>query len=437
MSIHDKSVTFIFTWDSNSDTNQWLLDSILELSKKSEAFQCIALCKNQLQELHLLELIAHQGLSNHIKITSTLQRFEFNSDLSVAIALNANDVFPLDNEYSRSLNLPIIAINSHIIAKIIRDNINGYIVTKSEPQSLLNSLLKIVFNNQILQKMKQFMTQLNSQWVKTESATISPTVNEHVKPLVSIIIPCYNHEKFIIQTLYSVISQTYDHWECIVVNDGSTDNSSSLIQNFINDHSKFSIKLVSKENGGSSSARNCAVANSRGEWILPLDGDDLLAPIALEVFIKKALEFSCDIVFPNTQVFGHQVFTSIQGPFDIKLLMQANRLPYCSLYHRRVYDAVGGYNENQYSYEDWNFWIGAAKLGFKGVSADHILFFYRTLNKSKYTMALKNHDKIVSQIIENHAELYPAEIVSNAKAYLKEHGYYNSILYRKKMEQQR
>ncbi len=95
-----------------------------------------------------------------------------------------------------------------------------------------------------------------------------------MKTLVSIIIPCYNSGKFIEKTIKNVLSQTYSNIECIVVDDGSTDNTGDVCRNLMNEGAN--IVYLYKENGGVCSARNFGINNSKGKWIQLLDHDDRL-----------------------------------------------------------------------------------------------------------------------------------------------------------------
>ena len=90
--------------------------------------------------------------------------------------------------------------------------------------------------------------------------------------MISIIIPLYNKKKTILKSIESVLSQTYSDWELLIVNDGSTDGSETLVQRFLL-YSR--IKLLNKKNGGVSSARNEGIRDAHGDWILFLDADDL------------------------------------------------------------------------------------------------------------------------------------------------------------------
>ena len=106
-------------------------------------------------------------------------------------------------------------------------------------------------------------------------------MNEH-QPLVSIITPAYNAEKYIKETIESVLGQTYKNWELIVVNDGSTDDTEEIIRSFDDPR----VVLLSQKNSGVSSARNLGIQSSKGEYITFLDADDVLPPESLSVRVQ-------------------------------------------------------------------------------------------------------------------------------------------------------
>ena len=101
--------------------------------------------------------------------------------------------------------------------------------------------------------------------------------------MISVVIPLYNKETSIAQSLKSVLSQEYDDFEVVIVDDGSTDGSVGVVE-AINDSR---IRLIKQENGGPSKARNAGVKNAKGEWILFLDADDEMLPGAFELFSEK------------------------------------------------------------------------------------------------------------------------------------------------------
>ena len=117
------------------------------------------------------------------------------------------------------------------------------------------------------------------------------------KDLISIITPMYNASKYVAQTLESVLKQTYQNWEMIIVNDGSKDNSADIVSKYTEKDSR--IHLINQLNGGSAAARNNALRHARGRYISFLDSDDLWESDFLEKQIRFIKEKNATIVFAS------------------------------------------------------------------------------------------------------------------------------------------
>lgn len=117
-----------------------------------------------------------------------------------------------------------------------------------------------------------------------------------VKPLISVIVPCYNAEKYIKKTLESILNQTIDNLELIIVDDGSKDDTIKEVSKILK-ASTIDYKIISKLNGGVSSARNEGLKNSHGKYIYFLDSDDYIQNNMLELMIQKIESCNADIVF--------------------------------------------------------------------------------------------------------------------------------------------
>ena len=113
-------------------------------------------------------------------------------------------------------------------------------------------------------------------------------------PAISVIIPIYNVEKYLRRCLDSVKNQTFPDWEAICVNDGSPDNSAEILEEYAKKDARF--KIVNKENGGLSDARNAGMAVASGKYILYLDSDDFIHPQTMEIAYSLALRDGSDIV---------------------------------------------------------------------------------------------------------------------------------------------
>ena len=107
-------------------------------------------------------------------------------------------------------------------------------------------------------------------------------------PLISVIVPAYNAEIFIRRTLDSILAQTYTNIEILVVDDGSQDRTAEIVESFVEKDSR--VTLLKQKNAGVATARNLAIEKSRGEYIAPIDADDIWYPQKLEKQVQCMLE---------------------------------------------------------------------------------------------------------------------------------------------------
>ena len=136
------------------------------------------------------------------------------------------------------------------------------------------------------------------------------------KPLISVIVPCYNQAQYLDEALQSVLSQTYQHWECIIVNDGSLDDTEELTNKWLAKDNRF--RYLYKENRGLSSARNYGIENAAGEFILPLDADDKIAANYILLAVQSFQEdSSLKIVYCKAEKFGNEFGVWYLKPFSL------------------------------------------------------------------------------------------------------------------------
>ncbi|MDD7136018.1 MAG: glycosyltransferase family 2 protein [Bacteroidales bacterium] len=119
---------------------------------------------------------------------------------------------------------------------------------------------------------------------------------------VSIIVPVYNIENYIRVCIESILAQTYESFELILVDDGSKDNSGILCDEYAAIDSR--VKVIHKENGGVSSARNTGLQQAKGKWIMHVDGDDWIEPDMIESLIEAANATEADLVFGDFMKYG-------------------------------------------------------------------------------------------------------------------------------------
>jgi glycosyltransferase involved in cell wall biosynthesis len=190
---------------------------------------------------------------------------------------------------------------------------------------------------------------------------------------IDVVIPVYNGAKFILQALESVVNQTLSPRRIIIVDDGSTDNTYELVVKYA-ENSRVEIKIISKNNGGLSSARNAGIKESDGDFIAFLDADDSWVKNKLEEQIslfektkfKNLALIYCDYDVINSN--GDILFKNYKAPLDdkrmrgsvFKTLLSRNQIASSGsgvLIKREVFETVGLFDENLKFGEDWDMWL--------------------------------------------------------------------------------
>ncbi len=204
-------------------------------------------------------------------------------------------------------------------------------------------------------------------------------------PLVSIIVPCYNYGYLLGETLNNILDQAYKNWECIIVDDGSTDNTYSVAKEFVENHKQIS--YVYQKNAGLSAARNTGIHHSKGSFIQLLDADDFIESNKLLSQINVFGEHpNSDIVYSEVRYFSSEQQTlrrfsmnEIDMPWmpivdssKHQLLMSTLiDLNICvvnaPLIRKSVFDRIGLFNTKLIAVEDWEFWCRCAfqKVNFR------------------------------------------------------------------------
>jgi len=227
-------------------------------------------------------------------------------------------------------------------------------------------------------------------------------------PLVSIIVPCYNYAHFLGEALDSVLAQTYPYWECIVVNDGSPDNTEEIALEYCEKDSR--IKYFYKENGGHSSARNFGIKNSTGKYILPLDPDDRIADYFLEKAVKVLdADSNVKIVCLQTQLFGDSDQIIKMPVYDLRSLLIVNYLVNTCLYRKTDFEKTDGYDTSMLGFEDWDLWINILKKGGTVIELPFIGYYYRKKTESIYNSFLTDKDRVFKDLLKvynNNIDIY-------------------------------
>ncbi|MEO7046083.1 MAG: glycosyltransferase family 2 protein [Ferruginibacter sp.] len=232
------------------------------------------------------------------------------------------------------------------------------------------------------------------------------TNNKHA--LVSVIVPCYNYAHFLAEALDSVLAQTYPHWECIIINDGSPDNTEEVALAYCKKDAR--IKYFYKANGGHSSARNFGIKHSSGKYILPLDADDILS----ESYVEKAVDVlekdeNIKLVTGHVQLFGNTNEKISFTTFDLRSFLIVNYITISSLFRRSDFDKTNGFDETMKVFEDWDLFIGLLKEGGVIKELPFVCLYYRKKDVSMFHDNLKNKSQLFLdqlRVYNNNIDIY-------------------------------
>lgn len=201
-------------------------------------------------------------------------------------------------------------------------------------------------------------------------------------PIISVVVPCYNHAEYLNESVGSVLAQTFQNWECIIVDDGSQDNTESVARQLSQKDAR--IKYLHKTNGGLSDARNKGIEAAKGEFILPLDADDKISSTYMEAALQVLSESpGVKLVYSKARYFGILDSEWELEPYSFEKLLCGNMIFCSSFFRKSDWALVGGYDVNmKYGWEDWDFLIGLLKGGGEVVQLPEVHFFYRIRNAS-------------------------------------------------------
>lgn len=249
-------------------------------------------------------------------------------------------------------------------------------------------------------------------------------------PLISVIVPCYNQAQYLDECLQSVLDQTYQDWECIIVNDGSPDNTEEITKQWTEKDARF--KYLYKENGGLSSARNAGIEMAKGKWILPLDADDKIGKQYLEL-AEKEFDKGYTVIYCEAEFFGEK-----SGRWEVpnftKKELAFHNIIFCSAFFLKdTWRLANGYDINlRHGWEDWDFWVSCLKQPVSTTfRIPETCFFYRIKENSMIANfhqanSLNNRIYTLDHIYHKHDDFFRREL-----------GFYQDlILKQKKMQKE-
>jgi teichuronic acid biosynthesis glycosyltransferase TuaG len=213
-------------------------------------------------------------------------------------------------------------------------------------------------------------------------------------PAISVIMPAFNAGKYIGEAIESVLSQTYCDWELLIINDGSTDNTQTIIDTFINRDSR--IRSLYQENAKQSKARNLGIQHAKGEYIAFLDSDDIMFPDRLSYQIQLLVNSEFDMIFNDAYKFRYNYRIENEESFHVKnqsfhgekaliTFLEMNPVPMLTvMVKKKALLEVGSFSVNSLfeHAEDYHLWLKLLKSGKKIFSTNVIVGAYRIYDQS-------------------------------------------------------
>jgi glycosyltransferase involved in cell wall biosynthesis len=231
--------------------------------------------------------------------------------------------------------------------------------------------------------------------------------------LISVIVPTYNRANTIEYTLDSILAQTYQNLEIIIIDDGSTDETETIVKSSYH-NKKIPIQYYQKSNGGCASARNQGLEYAKGEFIAFLDSDDRWMPNALETLLNCLVESQADFAYsPSIEVLqsgrekiSYPCAKGCPEKFSIEHFKSSKSRPGAILYRRLVFEQVKGFREDLKYSEDSDF-LQRVAIHFTSVysSIPSVKVYHHAGNKSNnrigiYSAMLKSSESILQEFPE-------------------------------------
>lgn len=213
-----------------------------------------------------------------------------------------------------------------------------------------------------------------------------------IKPKISIILPVYNGEKFISDAINSILKQTHENFELIVVNDCSTDSTSAIISKFAALDSRIKI-ITNPINKKLPASLNIGHQSATGDYITWTSDDNLYKPNAFETYLYHIQNSTSHIVYTDFDLINDNgVVLKRRNLSEPEYLINGNCVGASFLYKREVYESLKGYNEDLFLVEDYDFWLRALTT-FKFSYLPESLYCYRSHRDSLSSQISKNEEK--------------------------------------------
>ncbi|MEM1368800.1 MAG: glycosyltransferase [Cyanobacteria bacterium P01_H01_bin.15] len=254
---------------------------------------------------------------------------------------------------------------------------------------------------------KAILYALAERWQRSQITQLPSEPWPVDKPLVSVIIPCFNYGRFLPDAVASIQAQSFKNFETIIVNDGSTDLETLEV---LAELENGPVEIIHQSNRKLPAARNTGIRAAQGRYICCLDADDCLEPTYLEKCLVLLEVLRLDVAYSWQREFGYGDMVIPTSKFCLETLLEHNCCIVPAVFRKEIWQKVNGYDEHMViGYEDWEYWLRLARAGGKGGEVQEPLFLYRKHGPSMIDDAQAKHHELIDYIQAKHRDLYPAK----------------------------
>ena len=315
-------------------------------------------------------------------------------------------------------------------AETVQDGVHGRLVAPGDDEALEKALDDVLAHREAYGKASRErarsvydLAKLAKRVAAVYDLALAEKAQERAPetPVCSIVIPLYNKQDYVRETIGSAMRQRFgSYYEVIVVNDGSTDASLGVAQRAVAEFGRPDVvtKVIDLPNGGVAAARNAGIKASRGRYICCLDADDRIDPqflarlsAALDSDPGLGIAYSDMTTFGYTHERGNWQATVVCSEYDFEALKRGNMIPCCNLFRRKAWERAGGYRDINPSWEDYELWLRMGKLGWHGQRVPGGLFHYRKVpNQGRDHESQGQVWRLRATVNRMHRDLYPPTV---------------------------
>lgn len=256
--------------------------------------------------------------------------------------------------------------------------------------------------------------EIERQWVEHQAPGSSA-------PRISIVITSYNYGRFLGEAIESALAQTLSPVEIVVVNDGSTDDTSDVAK-------RYPVRLIEQANSGVSAARNRGAREAKGDYLVFLDADDVLEPEYLSRCWDALRTAPARVAYAYTQsrMFGEVTGIDPSAPFSKRRVLDGNLVNVSALLRRRVFEETGGFDESlRVGLEDADLWVRMLAAGHSGVLVPEPLLRYRRHGRTRNSLSESQVEQLSWKRRVSYPRLYWTDLLRSPnkaiRAWFREH----------------